>query len=154
MSQAGIVRTVQLQQLPAPGAAVVRLHEHRKAEALADLVERYDAIGGISPLAVLTENQRDGLQAALDDWATAEPGLRQIAEELGLGMVAGEAVDLLTEGQPGDSQTLEYIHARKSGAVIAGALEEGGEGDSMETHKAELDGEASEGPAPPAGQGP
>lgn len=35
-------------------------------EALADLVARYDAIGGISPLAQLTEAQRDGLQAALD----------------------------------------------------------------------------------------
>jgi ferrochelatase len=38
-------------------------------EALADLVARYDAIGGISPLAELTEAQRDGLQAALDDEA-------------------------------------------------------------------------------------
>jgi protoporphyrin/coproporphyrin ferrochelatase len=35
-------------------------------EALADLVARYDAIGGISPLAELTEAQRDALQAALD----------------------------------------------------------------------------------------
>ena len=40
-------------------------------EALADLVARYDAIGGISPLAVLTEDQRDALQAALDE---REPG--------------------------------------------------------------------------------
>ena len=36
-------------------------------EALADLVSRYDAIGGISPLATLTENQRDALQSALDE---------------------------------------------------------------------------------------
>jgi ferrochelatase len=36
-------------------------------EALADLVARYDAIGGISPLAVLTEDQRDALQRALDN---------------------------------------------------------------------------------------
>jgi ferrochelatase len=35
-------------------------------EALADLVARYDAIGGISPLASVTESQRDALQAALD----------------------------------------------------------------------------------------
>jgi ferrochelatase len=35
--------------------------------ALADLVARYDAIGGISPLAKLTEDQRDGLQVALDE---------------------------------------------------------------------------------------
>jgi protoporphyrin/coproporphyrin ferrochelatase len=35
-------------------------------EALADLVARYDAIGGISPLATLTESQREALQGALD----------------------------------------------------------------------------------------
>mgnify|MGYP001046206891 FL=1 len=35
-------------------------------EQLADLVRRYDAIGGTSPLAALTEQQRAGLQAALD----------------------------------------------------------------------------------------
>ena len=40
-------------------------------EQLADLTRRYDAIGGISPLAQRTEAQRDALQAALD--ATA-PG--------------------------------------------------------------------------------
>ena len=33
------------------------------------------------------------LQDALDDWDTVEPGLRQIAEELNLGMVAGEPFD-------------------------------------------------------------
>lgn len=38
-------------------------------EALADLTARYDAIGGLSPLAALTEAQRDALQAALDDTA-------------------------------------------------------------------------------------
>jgi len=36
-------------------------------ELLADLVARYDAIGGISPLAQRTEAQRDALQAALDE---------------------------------------------------------------------------------------
>ena len=40
-------------------------------EALADLTARYAAIGGVSPLAQLTEAQRVGLQAALD---TAAPG--------------------------------------------------------------------------------
>jgi ferrochelatase len=35
-------------------------------EQLADLTRRYDAIGGTSPLARLTEQQRDVLQAALD----------------------------------------------------------------------------------------
>jgi ferrochelatase len=36
-------------------------------EQLADLVTRYDAIGGTSPLAARTEAQRAGLQHALDD---------------------------------------------------------------------------------------
>jgi ferrochelatase len=36
-------------------------------ELLAELVGRYAAIGGISPLAELTERQRDALQAALDE---------------------------------------------------------------------------------------
>jgi len=35
-------------------------------EALADLTARYEAIGGVSPLAELTEAQRDAIQAALD----------------------------------------------------------------------------------------
>ena len=35
-------------------------------EALADLVARYDAIGGLSPLKQLTEAQRDALQRELD----------------------------------------------------------------------------------------
>ena len=35
-------------------------------ELLADLISRYDAIGGISPLARLTEAQRHGLEAALE----------------------------------------------------------------------------------------
>jgi len=40
-------------------------------ELLAELVARYDAIGGISPLAQRTEAQRAGLQSALD---AAHPG--------------------------------------------------------------------------------
>jgi len=45
-------------------------------EALADLVARYDALGGTSPLAARTEAQRDALQVALD--ATA-PGRFHVA---------------------------------------------------------------------------
>ena len=41
-------------------------------EALADLVARYDAIGGLSPLAALTEAQRDALQAELDSTSPGE----------------------------------------------------------------------------------
>ena len=45
-------------------------------EALADLTARYAAIGGVSPLAQLTEAQRVGLQAALD---AAAPGRFHVA---------------------------------------------------------------------------
>ena len=45
-------------------------------EALADLVARYAAIGGVSPLATLTEAQRDALQNALDE---RRPGEYQVA---------------------------------------------------------------------------
>jgi ferrochelatase len=48
-------------------------------EQLADLTARYEAIGGLSPLAELTEAQRDALQRALDDLA---PGRYRV--ELGL----------------------------------------------------------------------
>lgn len=40
-------------------------------EALADLTRRYEAIGGVSPLATLTEAQRNAIQVALD---ALEPG--------------------------------------------------------------------------------
>jgi protoporphyrin/coproporphyrin ferrochelatase len=45
-------------------------------DALADLVARYEAIGGISPLATLTESQRSALQLALDEH---EPGRFHVA---------------------------------------------------------------------------
>ena len=48
-------------------------------EQLSDLVARYDAIGGISPLAARTEAQRDALQRALD---VLKPG--QFHVQLGL----------------------------------------------------------------------
>jgi len=44
-------------------------------EALADLTARYEAIGGVSPLAETTEAQRDAVQAALD---VIEPGCYEV----------------------------------------------------------------------------
>ena len=41
-------------------------------EQLGDLLNRYEAIGGISPLAQRTEAQRDALQAALDQQAPGQ----------------------------------------------------------------------------------
>jgi len=45
-------------------------------ELLADLVRRYDAIGGTSPLAERTRAQADGLARALDERAPGEVGVR------------------------------------------------------------------------------
>jgi ferrochelatase len=61
-------------------------------EQLADLTRRYDAIGGISPLGVLTEQQRDGLQAALDERAPGAflvgLGLKHAAPKVEAGVAA------------------------------------------------------------------
>jgi ferrochelatase len=44
-------------------------------EQLADLTRRYEAIGGVSPLAELTEAQRDAMQRELDEMA---PGVYEV----------------------------------------------------------------------------
>jgi geranylgeranyl diphosphate synthase, type II len=41
------------------------------------------------------------------------------------GLVGGEVIDILTEGQPFDEATLRLIHSRKTGALIAAACEIG-----------------------------
>lgn len=66
-------------------------------ELLAELVERYQAIGGISPLAERTESQRDALQRALDE---RSPGTYEVV--LGLKhaepMIETAVDDLATRG--------------------------------------------------------
>ncbi len=61
-------------------------------EQLADLTRRYEAIGGISPLAVRTEQQRDALQAALDERSPGEHvvglGLKHAAPKIEDGVAA------------------------------------------------------------------
>ena len=62
------------------------------AEQLADLTRRYDAIGGISPLAALTAEQAGVLQAALDARRPAEYvvgiGLKHAAPKIEEGVAA------------------------------------------------------------------
>jgi len=41
------------------------------------------------------------------------------------GLVGGETVDVLSEGQPFDEHTVEYIHTRKTGALISASCEIG-----------------------------
>lgn len=42
------------------------------------------------------------------------------------GMVGGQVVDMQSEGQKIDFPTLEYIHARKTGALLLAAIQSGG----------------------------
>ena len=42
------------------------------------------------------------------------------------GLVGGEVVDVLAEGKAADAETLEFIHSRKTGALIAASCEIGG----------------------------
>ena len=71
-------------------------------EALAELVERYVAIGGLSPLAQLTEAQRDALQRALDERA---PGVYEVT--LGL-----------KHAEPKIERAVEAIAARGIGHIV------------------------------------
>jgi ferrochelatase len=99
-------------------------------EALADLVARYAAIGGVSPLATLTEAQRDALQVALDDAAPgrfrvalglkhADPKVEVAARELAdagvdtiVGLVLAPHYSSYSIGQ--------YLERTRQGAVEAG----------------------------------
>jgi geranylgeranyl diphosphate synthase type II len=38
------------------------------------------------------------------------------------GMVGGQVMDILTQGQPVDARTLEYIHSHKTGALISASV--------------------------------
>jgi geranylgeranyl diphosphate synthase type II len=42
------------------------------------------------------------------------------------GLVGGEVMDVLSEGKPVSDQTLQFIHSRKTGALIAASCEIGG----------------------------
>ena len=69
------------------------------AEQLADLVGRYEAIGGLSPLAQRTEAQRDALQRALDvlapDTYTVAVGLKHADPriETTIEQLAGQGIE-------------------------------------------------------------
>ena len=53
--------------------------------------------------------------------------IRRVAIAVGAeGTVGGQQVDIESEGKEGDMETLEYIHTRKTGAMITAAVEVGG----------------------------
>lgn len=99
-------------------------------EQLADLTRRYDAIGGISPLARLTEQQRDGLQAALDERAPGDYvvglGLKHAAPKVEDGVAALAAagveriVGLVLAPHYSSMSIGEYLGRARSAAEAAG----------------------------------
>lgn len=68
------------------------------AEQLADLVRRYDAIGGLSPLAERTESQRAAIAAELGDRWLVATGLRHAEPsiELAVAELAAGGADRIT----------------------------------------------------------
>ncbi len=88
------------------------------------------------PLALLAG---DGLLSEAFAWAS-DPNLatdlaperrlgalHQMAKKAGnFGMVAGQAVDILSEGKPGSQEVLEFIHFHKTGQLISLSVEIGG----------------------------
>jgi ferrochelatase len=99
-------------------------------EALADLVARYAAIGGVSPLAGLTEAQRDALQAALDAAAPdrfrvalglkhADPKVEVAAQELAEAGV-DTIVGLVLAPHYSSYSIGQYLERTRQGAAEAG----------------------------------
>jgi ferrochelatase len=100
----------------APYYTDIRRGRTPTAEQLADLTRRYDAIGGISPLATLTAEQGAGLQAALD---ARRPGRYVV----GLGMKHAapkveEAVATLAAG--GAERVVGLVLAPHFSALLVG----------------------------------
>jgi ferrochelatase len=100
-------------------------------EALADLTARYAAIGGVSPLAQLTEAQRDALQAALDQRAPgqftvalglkhADPKVEVAAREL-VDAGAGAIVGLVLAPHYSSYSIGQYLDRTRQGVDESGA---------------------------------
>lgn len=99
-------------------------------EQLADLARRYDAIGGISPLAERTEAQRVALQAALDARAPGEYvvglGLKHAAPtiEAGVAELVGRGIDrvvgLVLAPHWSSMSVGEYLRRAGGAAAAAG----------------------------------
>ncbi len=76
--------------------------------------------------------------ASIGDSDRTLAALRELTRAAGSnGLAGGEAVDILSEGKTIDRATLEFIHSRKTGALIAascaiGALVGGGSSDQVE----------------------
>jgi len=99
-------------------------------EALADLVARYAAIGGVSPLAELTEAQRDALQTVLDELGPgrydvtiglkhADPKVEAAAADLAAGEPAA-IVGLVLAPHYSSYSIGQYLDRARAGVEQAG----------------------------------
>ena len=102
-------------------------------EQLADLTARYDAIGGLSPLAARTAEQRDAVQAALDELApgryTVMLGLKhadpKIEQTVGEAVAAGYGSIVAAVLAPHDSELSVGEYVRRVEAAADGTGVEG-----------------------------
>ncbi|MFV2039171.1 MAG: ferrochelatase, partial [Acidimicrobiales bacterium] len=100
------------------------------ADALAELTDRYAAIGGLSPLAELTESQRDVLQDALDEadpdrydvmigLKHADPRIEATAGELASNRCS-TIVGLVLAPHFSASSIGQYLHRARRGVASKG----------------------------------
>ncbi len=80
---------------------------------------------------LLADEGKQGHELSRLYWTEVKPALKlqvvyEIARAAGVrGMVAGQVVDLQSEGQKIDPQTLEYINAHKTGALLVASIRVG-----------------------------
>jgi len=96
-------------------------------EQLADLTARYDAIGGLSPLASRTEAQRRAIAGALGDGWTVATGLRHAAPSIEDGVAALAAAPVtdvvgLVLAPHYSSVSVAAYHERAAAAARAAGL--------------------------------
>jgi geranylgeranyl diphosphate synthase type II len=87
-----------------------------------------DGLAILAGDALLTEAFALLARAAADsrEPARAVQAMSEIAEAVGArGMVGGQAADLAAEGRDADLETVEFIHVRKTGALILAAVRAG-----------------------------
>lgn len=80
---------------------------------------------GLLTLAFELMTRPEGLSVPPQE--TVLKAIRLLASAAGVsGMVGGQTADILTEGKEIDAETLEAIHRKKTGALIAASVEMGG----------------------------
>ncbi|QWR77899.1 polyprenyl synthetase family protein [Candidatus Magnetomonas plexicatena] len=88
-----------------------------------------DAMAILAGDGLLTESFRMFTTVAGDSGITKNilPAIKELASSAGLyGMVAGQALDIISEGKTPDKTTLEFIHKNKTAALLKTSVRLGG----------------------------